>query len=132
MCVNVAFSAQNISELRCALGAHLQKLENQPYICSGSVDNSKFELYTGPETGLRIQIDTRCCNFSSTPTYLTSLTGFSTHWYAVGVSSAYYASQGGFNVYLTYFDTRVTKQAMLSMAARYNWALEWVGIEKKP
>jgi len=107
------------------------KYEQRPKLCNGNVHAAKFQLYRGGETGLEFYVDTSHCRFTSTPVYLTSLTGNGAHWHVVGISSLYEMTATGFKIYLGYMNSTISKQTMLEMSIDNKWTFEWIGIEMK-
>ncbi|CAF3343030.1 unnamed protein product [Rotaria socialis] len=113
-----------------ALSDCVAKLEQRLLLCTGRVNHTQFQRHTGLRSGIYIHVNTSQCEFSSTPTYLTSLTGNSTRWATVGISTAYSPSVMGFDVHLAYWDLGSATEYMLMAAYQHQWALEWVGIAK--
>lgn len=95
------------------------------------MDYTKFQPYSGAVPGIEFYVNTSHCQFASTPIYLTSLTGTSSHWYIVGVSSIYAGTATGFRIHLGYMDTTASTQKMLQWSNEYKWTLEWIGIEMR-
>ena len=107
------------------------KYEQRPKLCNGNVHAAKFQLYRGGETGLEFYVDTSHCRFTSTPVYLTSLTGNGAHWHVVGISSLYEMTATGFKIYFGHINSQVSKQEMLKMSIDNKWTFEWIGIEMR-
>jgi len=114
-----------------SLEARVAKLEQRLEPCSGRVNHTEFRPLLGDvRFGIHIHVDTSHCNFTSTPVYLTSLTGTNSHWLTVGISAIYWPTRVGFDVYLSSFSPSITSSEMhIKWAALYDWALEWVGIQ---
>jgi len=77
--------------------------------------------------GIFVDVDTSAARFSSTPVYVCSLGGASSHWATVGGSSVYSASPTGFRIYVRWAngDTPPTP----AQANEWQWHVLWIGLE---
>ncbi|UJR20039.1 hypothetical protein I4U23_023173 [Adineta vaga] len=108
----------------------LKRLAMQsPFICHGQVPADEFKPYTS-SVGLIIQVNTAHCQFSTTPTYLTSLGGMNSIWYINGATAIYNATYTGFRVYLGTGDGIKSSEELLKYAKKRGWVLNWTGLEK--
>jgi hypothetical protein len=97
-------------------------------IASGSTTpgSTNWQPYLGGTTGLHLDVDTSAANFKTTPKYLTSMGGNSSHWAITGITSIYNASATGFRVYVRFSDgTAITP----AQANSWQWHINWVGVE---
>lgn len=85
-----------------------------------------WQPYQGGTTGIFVDINTTSAGFTSTPVYLTSISGTSSHWATTGATSIYMASPTGFRVYVRFDNSTAITPAL---AASYQWTINWVGIE---
>lgn len=84
-----------------------------------------WQQYPGG-AGIFIDINTSSGKFATTPAYVTSLNGNSSHWATTGGTSVYSPTPTGFRVYL-----RWANGAPLTPgdAASNGWHLKWIGME---
>ena len=96
-------------------------------IGSGSTPagTTKWKQYPGGK-GVFVDISTSAAGFSSTPQYLTSIGGSSSHWSTTGATSIYSPSSKGFRVYVRWANGNPLTP---SDANRLKWHINWVGIE---
>lgn len=134
-----------ISNLKNEEGKSIQNLQkatferikniNQPYsnfrIFSDFTKKgqTKWEKYETFRTVITLWVDTSQAGFSSTPIYLTALHGDGRHFEVVGIESIYEAKPDGFRLYLTLADN---SELTPEIANKYNWTVNWVGLEPLP
>jgi hypothetical protein len=96
-------------------------------IATGSTNPSAWQQYNPPgNTGVYVDVDTSPAGFTKTPTYITALHGFSSHWATAGASSIYNATPTGFRIYIRWLDGQpLTPQR----AQELGWHIQWIGIE---
>ncbi|HHG86005.1 MAG TPA: hypothetical protein ENJ82_14755 [Bacteroidetes bacterium] len=93
--------------------------------------------------GIRIDVDTSNCGFTSTPQYLISIEGvLGYHWYLSGQNSIYNATPTGFTVYLRWTDapsdfptigvTNEPNSLRVATAVAKRWSMKWTGISTCP
>ncbi|MBQ4803990.1 T9SS type A sorting domain-containing protein [Aquimarina sp. MMG015] len=93
-------------------------------------------------TGIYVDVDTKSCEFTTTPHYLVTLESISNkgfHWYISGVPSVYNATSTGFRVYLRWTDApsdlptvgslNFPNPLRASTAADRDWVIRWTAIE---
>ena len=90
----------------------------------GETSTSTWVQYTGGR-GVYIDIDTSSCHFGSTPMYITSLVGNSSHWSTTGGSSVYSPTNKGFRVYVRWAAGSPLTPAQ---AKSLGWRINWVAI----
>jgi hypothetical protein len=76
--------------------------------------------------GVFIDVNTTAHRFNTTPVYVTSLHGNSSHWDTTGGSSVYTPTPTGFRVYIRWSDGR---SLTVSEAQSLGWHIQWIGIE---
>jgi hypothetical protein len=96
-------------------------------IASGSTTpgSTNWQPYSG-NTGVYLDVDTSAGKFTTTPKYLTSLGGTSSHWAATGVTSIYDATPTGFRVYVRWSNGSALTPAQ---ANSFQWHVNWLGVE---
>jgi hypothetical protein len=77
------------------------------------------------ENGIYVDVDTSAAGFESTPNYITSIHGTSSHWTTTGGNAVYNATPTGFRVYI--YQARITPE----LATEYGWHIEWVAVESE-
>jgi hypothetical protein len=96
-------------------------------IASGStkLTGTNWQQYPGGN-GVFIDVDTSAGRFSSTPIYVTSIVGNTSHWATTGATSIYNPTPTGFRVYVRWVDggPLTTEQA-----TQYAWYINWIGME---
>jgi IgA peptidase M64 len=83
-----------------------------------------WQQYPGG-AGIYLDVNTTSGHFSSTPVYLTSLGGTSSHWATTGATSLYSPTPTGFRVYVRWADGSPLTPAN---AAALGWNLNWIGM----
>jgi hypothetical protein len=96
-------------------------------IASGSTTpgSTNWQPYSG-NTGIYLDVDTSAGKFSTTPKYITSLGGNSSHWATTGVTSVYTPSPTGFRVYVRWSNGSALTPAQ---ANSFQWHVNWLGVE---
>jgi len=96
---------------------------NRMRICCGSspTDGSGW-VDAGGSPYIYIDVNTSSCNFSSTPTYFSSLGGNGGHYAVLGSNAIYSPTSTGFRIYLTKHD--LTAPA-IATASSSNWHIKW-------
>jgi hypothetical protein len=94
-------------------------------IATGASHPTQWEQMPG-NAGIYVDVDTSVAGFTKTPTYLTAHHGVTSHWRAVGGSSAYHATPTKFRVYI-----RLVGGGPLTVefARERSWHIQWIGIE---
>ena len=95
-------------------------------IASGSTvpGSTNWQPYSG-NTGVYVDVDTSAGKFTTTPNYLTSLGGNSSHWATTGATSIYTPSTSGFRVYVRWSDGSTLTPAQ---ANSFQWHINWLGV----
>lgn len=83
-----------------------------------------WQVYTA--TGIYLDVNTTSGKFSSTPVYLTSIGGISSHWATIGATSVYQPTPTGFRVYVRWVDGATLTPAQ---ANGFKWHINWIGME---
>ncbi len=79
-----------------------------------------WQVYTA--NAIFVDVNTASGQFSSTPIYVTSLGGNSSHWQIVGATSIYSPTATGFRVYLRWLDGNpLTPAQANSLGMCINW-----------
>ena len=99
--------------------------EKRPYICSGISSNTLWKNYTG--IGIFMDIDTRNCNFTSTPSYFTSISGTSSHWDLTGYGAIYNPTSTTFRIYAKSLSS-ADVGTLLDRSIDCKWNVHWLGI----
>ena len=96
-------------------------------IASGSTTpgSTNWQPYSGT-AGIYLDVDTSTGKFTTTPKYITSLGGSSSHWSTTGVNSIYTPTPAGFRVYVRWSNGTALTPAQ---ANSFQWHVNWVGIE---
>jgi hypothetical protein len=76
-------------------------------------------------TGIYVDVNTSSAAFSTTPIYVTSIGGNSSHWATVGATSIYSATPTGFRVYVRWADNSPLTPAQ---ANGFQWHIKWIGM----
>jgi len=98
-------------------------------IASGSTrpGATAWQPYAPPSnTGVYVDVDTSAGRFSTTPVYITSIGGNSSHWATTGATSIYSATATGFRVYVRWADGHPITPAE---ANSLQWHINWIGME---
>ena len=96
-------------------------------IASGSTTpgSTNWQAYGG--NGVYLDVDTSAGKFTTTPKYLTSIGGNSSHWATTGATSIYNATPTGFRVYVRWSDGSALTPAQ---ANSFQWHINWLGVEE--
>src|SRR5258705_3852714 len=81
-------------------------------------------LVYGP-SGIYVDVNTSSAGFTTTPVYVTSIGGNSSHWSTTGATSIYNATATGFRVYVRWVDGAPLTPAT---ANGFQWRINWLGI----
>jgi len=98
-------------------------------IASGSTPPgaTAWQQYNPPaNTGVYVDVDTSAGRFSTTPVYITSIGGNSSHWATTGATSIYSATATGFRVYVRWADGSTLTPGQ---ANGFQWHINWIGME---
>ncbi len=115
-------------------------------ITSPQTHQNDWNNYLGandPIAGIRIDIDTSNCGFTSTPHYLVSIEGTGGwQWILSGLNCLYNVTPNGFSVYLRWTDepssnippgsTNEPNPLRVSTANDKGWSLRWSAINTCP
>lgn len=131
--VPFAVEADTASNAAGALSTRLGAIEgrlardvagNAQRICTGStpIGSTNWQVYSA--NGVMVSVDTSACNFTTRPTYVSSLVGENRHASTVGGSSPYATDATG----KTKFDVYVFQNANVTPAEANTdkWHIEWV------
>jgi hypothetical protein len=95
-------------------------------IASGNTPPGATAWQVYNPTGIYVDVDTSAGRFPTTPVYITSIGGNSSHWATTGATSIYSATATGFRVYVRYSsDAALTPAAANSLG----WYINWIGME---
>jgi bacterial leucyl aminopeptidase len=94
-------------------------------IASGSTTPGSTNWQAYGTTGVYLDVDTSAGKFTTTPKYVTSIGGASSHWATTGATSIYSATPTGFRVYVRWSDGSALTTAQ---ANSFQWHINWVGI----
>ncbi len=96
-------------------------------IASGSTPPgaTAWQQYPGG-AGVFVDIDTSAARFSTTPVYITSIEGTSSHWATTGATSIYFATPTGFRVSVRWVNGNPLTPAQ---ANGFQWHINWIGME---
>jgi len=94
-------------------------------IASGSTTpgSTNWQVYSA--NGVFLDVDTSAGKFTTTPKYITSIGGTSSHWATTGATSVYNATPTGFRVYVRFSDGSALTPAT---ANSFQWHINWVGV----
>jgi hypothetical protein len=108
-----------------ALSNAVTTLSAAPKVASGSTlaGATAWVQYTG--TGIYVDVNTTAAGFTTTPTYVTSIGGNSSHWSTVGGSSIYSPTPTGFRVYVRWVDGA---SLTIATAILYGWHINWIAV----
>ena len=99
--------------------------DKRPYICSGISSNTLWKNYTG--AGIFMNVDTRNCNFTSMPSYFTSISGKNGHWDLAGYGAIYIPTSTTFRIYAkSMLNTDI--ETLLNRTITNEWNVHWLGI----
>ncbi len=85
---------------------------------------TNWQVYTA--NGIYLDVDTSSGRFRTTPAYITSIGGNSSHWNTIGATSIYQATATGFRVYVQWVDHSPLTPAQ---ANSLGWYINWFGME---
>ena len=94
-----------------------------PTVATGASSTDAWVAHS--ENGIYVDVDTSAAGFESTPNYITSIHGTSSHWTTTGGNAVYNATPTGFRVYI--YQARITPE----LATEYGWHIEWVAVESE-
>jgi len=95
-------------------------VSNKAAMCCG-IEDDEWKTIGGGQ--IAKYIDTGHCKFKSTPAYLTSMKGTSSHWHLNGITAPVDPSEKGFTIHLVPLDGSTDA----GKAASYNYQLQWCG-----
>jgi hypothetical protein len=91
---------------------------------STPVGNTAWQQYPGGE-GVFVDVDTSSAGFTSTPIYVTSIGGTSSHWWTTGATSIYFPTPTGFRVYVRW----ATGGSLTpELANQLGWHINWIAV----
>ncbi|MCY1014192.1 S8 family peptidase [Pyxidicoccus sp. MSG2] len=92
---------------------------NQPSLCTGQTTQGATNWQVYSPNDVFLDVNTAGCGFASTPQYVTSLGGTSSHWVASGATAIYTPTATGFRVYVQ--QSGITP----ALANQLGWHLNW-------
>ena len=95
-------------------------------IASGSTTPGSTNWQAYGTTGVYLDVDTSAGKFATTPKYITSIGGNSSHWATTGATSIYSATPTGFRVYVRWSDGSALTPAQ---ANSFQWHINWLGVD---
>jgi len=95
-------------------------------IASGQTPKGTTAWQVYSPNGIFVDVNTTTGKFASTPVYVTSIGGDSSHWATAGATSIYNATATGFRVYVKWIDNGSLTPAQ---ANSLGWYINWYGIE---
>jgi hypothetical protein len=93
---------------------------------STPVGTTAWQQYPGGE-GVYVDVDTSSAGFTTTPIYITSIGGTTSHWWTTGATSIYFPTPTGFRVYVRWATGGSLTPAM---ANQYEWHINWIAVPK--
>ncbi len=114
------FVANNDDDTGATSGESTDVIGNK-VIVQGHTSPQQWVIYDGGR-GIYVDVDTSMHNFRTTPHYLTTLEGTTSHWATQGVTSIYNASPNSFRVYVGFINRRMEQKY------KDNWYLKWTAI----
>jgi hypothetical protein len=107
-----------------SLGWHLnwQATPNnlrQPSLCTGQTAPGATAWQQYDANGIYLDVNTAACGFGTTPVYLTSIGGWSSHWITTGATSIYSTTPSSFRVYV--HNPGITAAQANSLGWHLNW-----------
>ncbi len=120
-----------------ARNEHLTNRESPEQYISQVGTQSQFHMGAGRTTpgatnwqpygsnGIYVDVDTSSAGFTTTPVYVTSIGGISSHWQTTGATSIYQASPTTFRVYVRFSDGSAITPAV---ANSYQWHINWIAM----
>jgi len=91
--------------------------------CGGRTSEDDWVTYSA--NGIYVDVDTSKCGFETTPVYVSSLHGTSSHWSSTGSSELYSPTATGFRIY-------ISTTSGVASAKSWKWQIEWLAAEKTP
>ena len=73
-----------------------------------------------------MDVDTRNCNFTSIPSYFTSISGTSSHWDLAGYGAIDNPTSTTFRIYAKSISNTNSK-TLLNYSIDYKWNVHWLG-----
>jgi hypothetical protein len=95
---------------------------------STPVGNTAWQQYPTGE-GVFVDVDTSSAGFKTTPIYITSIGGTSSHWATTGATSIYAPTPTGFRVYVRWSSGGALTPAI---ANQYEWHINWIAVPAVP
>ena len=95
-------------------------------IASGSTTPGSTNWQAYGSNGVYLDVDTSAGKFATTPRYVTSIGGNSSHWATTGTTSIYNATATGFRVYVRWSDGSALTPVQ---ANSFQWHISWIGVE---
>jgi hypothetical protein len=89
-------------------------------VCAGRTTENDWVKYS--DNGIYVDVDTSKCGFETTPAYVSSLHGTSSHWSSTGSSEIYSPTATGFRIYISTTSGIVSAQQY----KEWKWQIEWV------
>jgi hypothetical protein len=104
----------------------LSQSERSALMARGStpVGNTAWQQYPGGE-GVFVDVDTSSARFTTTPIYITSIGGATSHWATTGATSIYTPTPTGFRVYVRWSSGGSLTPAI---ANEYGWHINWIAV----
>jgi hypothetical protein len=88
-------------------------------VCKGQTAPGATAWQQYVDGALYLDVNTSACGFTSTPLYLTSLGGFTSHWLVEGATSIYFPTPTGFRIYVQ--SPGITPQIANEWGMHLNW-----------
>jgi hypothetical protein len=103
-----------------------QSEQRSALIARGSTPagNTAWQQYPGGE-GVYVDVDTSSAGFTTTPIYITSIGGTSSHWGTTGATSIYSPTPTGFRVYVRW---STGGSLTPDVANQYEWHINWIAV----
>jgi hypothetical protein len=86
---------------------------------------TKWQQYSSGN-GVFVDVDTSAAKFTTTPIYVASLGGRTSHWDTTGGSSIYKPTPTGFQIYIRW---RENKPMTPVQIGGFAWHVNWIGVE---
>jgi len=99
--------------------------DKRPYICSGISSNTLWKNYS--TVGISMDVNTRNCNFTSIPSYFTSISGKNGHWDLAGYGAIYNPTSATFRIFAKSIST-ADSETLLNRSITQKWDVHWLGI----
>jgi len=122
--ITVLFAA-SIAVINQPMSA-LSQTERSALIARGStpVGNTAWQQYYSGE-GVFVDVDTSSAGFTTTPIYITSLGGATSHWATTGATSIYAPTPKGFRVFVRWSTGGPLTPAT---ANEFGWHINWIAV----